>query len=34
MQTNFCLSVAISIAMTKFQSTLYKYKDKIENLDA
>jgi hypothetical protein len=30
MQTRFCLSVAISTAMAKFQSTLYKHKDKIE----
>jgi hypothetical protein len=28
--TRFCLSVAISTAMTKFQSKQYKYKDKIE----
>jgi hypothetical protein len=30
MQTRFCLTVAISIAMAKFQSKQYKYKDKIE----
>jgi hypothetical protein len=30
MQSRFCLSVAISTAMAKFQSTLYKYKYKIE----
>jgi hypothetical protein len=29
-ETRFCLSVAISTAMAKFQSTLYKHKDKIE----
>jgi hypothetical protein len=29
-QTRFCLSVAISTAMAKFKSTLYKYKDKTE----
>jgi hypothetical protein len=29
-QTWFCLSVAISIAMVKFQSTLNKYDYKIE----
>ena len=30
MQIRFCLSVAISTAMAKFQSTLYKHKDKID----
>jgi hypothetical protein len=30
MQTRFCLTVAISTAMAKFQSKQYKYKDKIE----
>jgi hypothetical protein len=29
-QTRFCLNVAIYTAMVMFQSTLYKYKDKIE----
>jgi hypothetical protein len=29
-QTRFCLSVAISTAMAKFQSTLNKYGYKIE----
>jgi hypothetical protein len=29
-QARFCLSVAISTAMAKFQSTLYKYEYKIE----
>jgi hypothetical protein len=29
-QTRFCLSVAISIAMAKFQSKQYNCKDKIE----
>jgi hypothetical protein len=29
-QTRFCLSVAISTAMSKFQSTLYKLEYKIE----
>jgi hypothetical protein len=29
-QTRFCLSVAISTAMAKFQSTLNKYVYKIE----
>jgi hypothetical protein len=29
-QTRFCLIVAISTAIAKFQSTLYKYKGKIE----
>jgi hypothetical protein len=29
-QTRFCLSVAISTAMSKFQSTLYKHEYKIE----
>jgi hypothetical protein len=29
-QTRFCLSVDISTAMAKFQSTLYKYEYNIE----